>query len=210
MVGFKACHGPFQPPERAKDRFAGAVAKPPPNRDAPAIYRSLAAERQKEQPKKKKAANQPNEEAKKAGVSLNYFRCISGADDNLGRLLDALDELKLADDTIVVFTSDNGYYLGEHGLGDKRSAYDESSESFSGYPKFEEGKTVDEIPNLTGAMFLYSAGIAVFKEKREEYRPCLKVNQLRGTVWLTDFLECSSPQIPPSCCPHRHCEDHAP
>ena len=59
-------------------------------------------------------------------VNLNYFRCISAADDCLGRLLDALDELGLAQNTIVIYTSDNGYYLGEHGLGDKRSAYDES------------------------------------------------------------------------------------
>ena len=59
-------------------------------------------------------------------MNLDYFRCISAADDCLGRLLDALDELGFAQNTVVIYTSDNGYYLGEHGLGDKRSAYDES------------------------------------------------------------------------------------
>ena len=59
-------------------------------------------------------------------VNLDYFRCVGAADDCLGRLLDALDELGLAQNTVVIYTSDNGYYLGEHGLGDKRSAYDES------------------------------------------------------------------------------------
>lgn len=58
--------------------------------------------------------------------NLNYFRCISAADDCLGRLLDALDENGLTQNTVVIYSSDNGYYLGEHGLGDKRSAYDES------------------------------------------------------------------------------------
>ena len=57
---------------------------------------------------------------------LNYLRVLQGVDDNVGRLLKALDDEKLADDTMVVFMSDNGYYLGEHRLGDKRSAYEES------------------------------------------------------------------------------------
>jgi N-acetylglucosamine-6-sulfatase len=57
---------------------------------------------------------------------LNYFRCLQGVDDNIGRLLDGLAQAGVADDTVVVFAGDNGYYLGEHGLGDKRSAYEES------------------------------------------------------------------------------------
>ncbi len=44
----------------------------------------------------------------------------------MGRLLDALSDLDLAENTLVIFTSDNGYYLGEHRQGDKRSAYEES------------------------------------------------------------------------------------
>jgi arylsulfatase A-like enzyme len=57
---------------------------------------------------------------------LNYFRCITAIDDNVGKLLKALDDLGLTENTLVIFTSDNGYYLGEHSLGDKRSAYEES------------------------------------------------------------------------------------
>jgi len=41
-------------------------------------------------------------------------------------LLDALDELKLAENTIVIYCSDSGYFIGEHTLGDNRYAYDES------------------------------------------------------------------------------------
>src|SRR5207249_1268126 len=58
VVGFKACHGPFDPPERAKERFAGAVAKPPPNKDAPAIYReAMAAQPKAKQKAKAKPQN---------------------------------------------------------------------------------------------------------------------------------------------------------
>lgn len=119
MLGFKACHGPFDPPERAKERFAGARARTVPNMAIRATYRDEDAPAFT----KAKAAAQSGAEA---DVNLGYFRCISAADDNLGRLLAALDELKLADDTVVIYSSDNGYYHGEHGLGDKRSAYDES------------------------------------------------------------------------------------
>lgn len=56
----------------------------------------------------------------------DYLGCISSVDDNVGRVLDYLDENGLAENTIVVYTSDQGFYLGEHGWFDKRFIYDES------------------------------------------------------------------------------------
>ncbi|MEO9512942.1 MAG: sulfatase [Flavobacteriaceae bacterium] len=56
----------------------------------------------------------------------DYLACISSVDDNVGRLLEYLDNNKLSDNTMVVYTSDQGFYLGEHGWFDKRFIYDES------------------------------------------------------------------------------------
>ena len=56
----------------------------------------------------------------------DYLGSISSVDDNVGRVLDYLKEHKLDDNTIVVYTSDQGFYLGEHGWFDKRFIYDES------------------------------------------------------------------------------------
>ncbi|WP_262918056.1 sulfatase [Pontibacter sp. E15-1] len=56
----------------------------------------------------------------------DYLATISSVDDNVGRILDYLDESGLAENTIVVYTSDQGFYLGEHGWFDKRFIYDES------------------------------------------------------------------------------------
>jgi arylsulfatase A-like enzyme len=56
----------------------------------------------------------------------DYLRCIAAVDDNLGRVLKYLDESGLADNTIVVYSSDQGFYLGEHGWFDKRWIYEES------------------------------------------------------------------------------------
>ena len=63
-------------------------------------------------------------------------------------MLDTLDELKLAEDTVVVYTSDNGYFLGEHGLGDKRALYEEGLRIpfIVRYPRlFPKGKLVDDM-----------------------------------------------------------------
>lgn len=49
-----------------------------------------------------------------------YIRCITGNDDNVKRVLDYLDSEGIADNTIVIYTSDQGYWLGQHGLYDKR------------------------------------------------------------------------------------------
>ncbi|WP_430934432.1 sulfatase family protein [Saccharicrinis sp. 156] len=56
----------------------------------------------------------------------DYLGCIASVDEGVGRVLDYLDESKLVDNTIVVYTSDQGFYLGEHGWFDKRFAYNES------------------------------------------------------------------------------------
>lgn len=56
----------------------------------------------------------------------DYLRVVASIDDNVGRMLDHLDEHGLADDTIVVYTSDQGFFLGDHGWFDKRLMYEES------------------------------------------------------------------------------------
>ncbi len=56
----------------------------------------------------------------------DYLRCGAAIDENIGRLLQTLDEEGIADNTIVIYVSDQGYFLGEHGFFDKRMMYEES------------------------------------------------------------------------------------
>jgi len=66
---------------------------------------------------------------KKAQYQLylkKYLRCVRGIDDNVKRVLDYLDESGLARSTLVIYTSDQGFFLGEHGLYDKRFMYEEA------------------------------------------------------------------------------------
>jgi N-acetylglucosamine-6-sulfatase len=57
---------------------------------------------------------------------LDYLRTLLAVDDSLGRIVSTLASLDLTRSTYVVFISDNGFFLGEHRLGDKRLAYEES------------------------------------------------------------------------------------
>lgn len=56
----------------------------------------------------------------------DYLACVAGADESVGTLLDYLDESGLSKNTLVVYTSDQGFYLGDHGWFDKRFMYEES------------------------------------------------------------------------------------
>ena len=56
----------------------------------------------------------------------DYLACVSSVDDNVGRVLDYIDKNDLAENTMIIYTSDQGFYLGEHGWFDKRFIYAES------------------------------------------------------------------------------------
>ena len=98
-----------------------------------------------------------------------YLRCVRGIDDNMGRILDYLDESGLAENTIVVYTSDQGFFLGEHGLYDKRFMYEESLRMpfLVRWPgKIKPGATNDDIVlNVDfAAMLLEAAGAKAHPE----------------------------------------------
>ncbi len=78
----------------------------------------------------------------------DYLRVVASIDDNVGRLLDWLEANDLTNDTIVVYTSDQGFFLGDHGWFDKRLMYEESLAMplLISYPRrIAEGTSSDEI-----------------------------------------------------------------
>ncbi|KAK8024929.1 hypothetical protein PG990_002752 [Apiospora arundinis] len=95
-----------------------------------------------------------------------YLRTIQSIDDNVGRLLDFLDEEGLAENTVVIYTSDQGFFLGEHGWFDKRFMYEESFQMpfLIRYPReIRAGSVCDDIiSNVDFApTFLDLAGVQV-------------------------------------------------
>ncbi len=118
-IGFKSAHGPRggeNLPERARGLYAGKESRGVPNLHVPAIFN-----------RDKQAANdRPQRKKQQFEGHRAYMRHITMIDECVGRVLDALDKNGQLANTIVIVGSDNGYYLGEHELGDKRSAYDES------------------------------------------------------------------------------------
>jgi hypothetical protein len=121
------------------------------------------------------------------------FRGLHAIDENVGRLLATLDQLGLTENTVVVYSSDNGYYLGEHGLGDKRSAYEESIRvpMLIRYPKLiKPNRTVDEmVLNIDLApTWLELAGLPVPAEMQgRSWKPLLTETQ-GEKPWRQSFL----------------------
>lgn len=121
VLGFKSPHAsgggrPPLPAPRLKELFASAGLAPPANATSYAPY----------DPTPVPAALPPD-------WMRDYFRTIVGVDQNVGRVLTTLAQAGIAEDTVVVFASDNGFLLGEHGVGtpgdpdgNKRNAYEES------------------------------------------------------------------------------------
>lgn len=180
VLGFKSPHGPFEPPARWNDKLSDAVARAVPNLQALPPYRTNANQAASAQ-----AASRAREMHRK------YFRTIAAVDENVGRVLQALDDLGLAENTVLIYASDNGFYLGEHGLGDKRSAYEESMRIplLLRYPKLGlRGKVIDSLVlNLDLAPTLLDlAGVAIPKDMQgRSWKPLLQGNSAN---WRTSFF----------------------
>ncbi|MFK5974164.1 MAG: sulfatase [Flavobacteriaceae bacterium] len=110
----------------------------------------------------------------------DYLGTIAAVDENVGRVLDYLDDNKLAENTIVIYTSDQGFYLGEHGWFDKRFMYNESFKTplLIKWPNvITSGTTENEmVQNLDFAQtFLEMAGVTPPKDMQgESLVPLLK------------------------------------
>ena len=109
-----------------------------------------------------------------------YLRVVAGIDDNVGRMLDYLDAEGLTQDTLVIYTSDQGFFLGDHGWFDKRFMYEESLRMpfLLRYPREVKPGSVnaDMVSNLDFApLFTDLAGLPTPKEfQGRSFRPLLQ------------------------------------
>ena len=126
-LSHKAVHSEFMPAERHKGKFANAKFVPPP---------TMAAEGEMAQGRPMWVQNQRNSwhgvdfpyhsDLDIAEYYKRYAETLCAVDDSVGRMLDALKKRGELDSTLVIYMGDNGFAFGEHGLIDKRTAYEES------------------------------------------------------------------------------------
>ena len=181
-----------------------------PNGDSTGFHRELARFDEK-QLADWNAAYEPKNEALKAKYAemsekeigiwkynryiKDYLRTIQSVDDGVGEVMDYLEENGMLDNTIVVYTSDQGFYLGEHGWFDKRFMYEESFRTpmLVRYPKeIKAGTKIDElVQNLDLApTFLDYAGIEIPGEMQgESFRKLVsgETDEWRDAVYYTYY-----------------------
>ncbi len=116
-LSHKAVHSPMTPPPRFEGLYANAEVKLPPEygsgdkHEYNLMHTAVMGMREREDI---------------VPIIRSYYETLAAVDESLGRVLDYLDDKGLAQNTLVVFAGDNGFFWGEHDLVDKRFAYEES------------------------------------------------------------------------------------
>ncbi|HWQ54351.1 MAG TPA: sulfatase [Bryobacteraceae bacterium] len=138
MSHHKAPHRPWQPGPKYARLFDGRTIPEPDNlytdhkgkaRSVAAVKMRVGEDSTKTDLKVDRPAGLEGDALRRWAYQLyikDYLRCIQSVDDNVGRLLDYLDAEGLAKNTIVIYTSDQGFFLGNHGWYDKRVMYEEA------------------------------------------------------------------------------------
>jgi arylsulfatase A-like enzyme len=126
-------------------------------------------------------------------ILRDYYRLVTGMDREIGRIVAELERLGFAEDTIIIFTGDNGYFFGEHGLADKWYLYEESIRvplivADPALPRARHGATVDAMAlniDLAPTM-LDLAGLQAPKAMQgANLRPHLRGEK---TTWREDWF----------------------
>ena len=165
MVHFKAVHEPFYSHDRYRPLFGDQDLPEPEDllwEESPKGrrfdgwpleklgQRFLDRPKQYAPPKLAEGTYTPKQ-LRRAGYQKfikDYLRTVAGIDDNIGKLLDYLDRIDRSEDTVTMYTSDQGYFLGEHNLFDKRFMLEESLRMpfVIRYPReIKAGTTVNDI-----------------------------------------------------------------
>ena len=204
-LSHKAVHQPFTPPERDRDLYANDLVPEPAGwsdnmENKPAWQRLQPTIEQRERlrdkdlneikiPAKRKPGPWPANTGK--GEQKNYLRCLSAVDNGLGEIYELLKKKGILDKTVIVFAGDNGYFHGEHGMGDKRLAYNESMRIplVMRYPKFvNPGTTVSKmVLNADIApTFLNLAGVKV--PEQMQGKSIVPLLEGKNEGWRKSFL----------------------
>ena len=216
MVHFKATHEPFEYPDRLKDLYNNAEIPEPisitdfgPEANGRSFKGQQLEQLEKrwEEYQKHPTTNwitYPGMPFTIAGLDSmqarkkiyqkflkDYLRCGAAIDENIGRLLDYLDSSGLSKNTVIIYTSDQGYFLGEHGFFDKRMMYEESARMpfVIRYPKeIKGGARINDIILNEDFPALFADYAGIKKPDfiwGESFRKNLKGNTPRG--WRTSM-----------------------
>jgi len=191
MCHHKAPHRPWEPPAKYAHLFDGQTIPEPDNlldhyegraKSVAAVQMKVGTNNTKTDLKVDRPPDLEGDALRRWAYQLyikDYLRCVQSVDDNVGRLLGFLEAEKLARDAVVIYTSDQGFFLGDHGFFDKRLMYEESLRMpfLIRYPAAIKPGSVnnDMILNIDFApTFLDFAGRAAPKEMQgRSFRPNL-------------------------------------
>ena len=183
-VGHKAIHGPFTPAERHKKLYTDE-----PLPISPAAQDTLEGKPMLQRPR---AGGRPQRPVSLPERTVrNQMRVLMATDEGLGEVFRALEDAGHLDNTLLIYTSDNGYFWREHGLGDKRAAYEDSVRIplVMRYPKLiRAGTVIDQLTaNIDIAPTVLEAGGAR-RPKSIQGRSLLPLWRGRTQDWRTSLL----------------------
>ncbi|MCC3860066.1 sulfatase [Pseudemcibacter aquimaris] len=144
----KAVHADFEPAKRHANQYDGKQVKLPDNMANTEENYKGKPRWVKDQRSSWHGVDFPYHSTLDVGkYKMQYHRTLSAVDDSIGRLMAWLEEKNLTENTIIMLMGDNGFMFGEHGLIDKRNAYEESMRVplLAMGPGFEKGKTVYQV-----------------------------------------------------------------
>ncbi len=202
ILSHKAVHGPFTPARRHRKLFTDVQMPKPvsfddtyegkPKWQRAAFVRGLtrdAIEQNKDKPVPKSLP--PGTWKGHQSHMINYYRALVAVDESIGRVLDTLERLGELDSTVIIFAGDNGYFHGEHRLGDKRLMYEEALRIplLVRYPKMVRPRSVcrEMILNIDIAPTVLDLAEVTIPDtmQGESLRPLLAGQQ---TAWRKSFL----------------------